>query len=164
MDSLQYKNPHLNDLKCGATEHFIADKLMLLANELRGLVVSASAGANEVRASGARPISTLVAIAERELRHRRLRSKFLPRELFADGAWDMLLDLFVSKHAGRMISTTSACLAADMPATTALRWLDVLEQHGLVKRVPDTADRRVKNVALTERGHQAICSTLAGYQ
>ncbi|MGI9005825.1 MAG: hypothetical protein DLM57_03810 [Pseudonocardiales bacterium] len=31
---------------------------------------------------------------------------------------------------------------------------DVLEKHGLATREPNPADRRVKNLALTDRGHQ----------
>lgn len=105
----------------------------------------------------------LVALADEELRRRRLRMKFLPRQFFGEGAWAMLLDLFVSQFRGRRVPTTSACIAAEVPATTALRWLDVLEQHSLIERYETEHDRRVKFVRLTADGYKAVEAILSSY-
>lgn len=105
-------------------------------------------------------IQNLVKAAEEEIRRRKISGRFLPRELFGEGAWSMLLDLFVSEYHGRKVSTTSACLAAEIPATTALRWIETLESKGLVRRSSAKMDRRVRYVFLTAEGHQALCSLL----
>lgn len=103
----------------------------------------------------------MVKAAEDELRRRKERARFLPAELFGEGAWSMLLDLFVCQYRGKKVSTTSACIAAEVPGTTALRWLEVLEAKGLVQRSPTAADRRVKHVSLTAKGHDALCALLS---
>ena len=77
-------------------------------------------------------------------------------DLFQDPAWDILLDLYAAKLEGRSVSISSACIASMVPPTTALRWITLLEERGLVMRSYDEADRRRKYVALTERAQEAI--------
>lgn len=109
---------------------------------------------------GAQTMERLVKAADDELRRRKMRERFLPSDFFGEGAWSMLLDLFVSEHRGRRVSTTSACLASGIPATTALRWLDMLESRGLIERTSTSRDKRVKYVMLTDRSRQALCALL----
>lgn len=92
----------------------------------------------------------------RYLRARRLRDELLPAELFADPAWDMLLDLYASELEGRPVSVSSACIAAAVPPTTALRWLGRLEELGLVDREDDSNDCRRTFVHLTDTGRFGI--------
>jgi DNA-binding MarR family transcriptional regulator len=82
----------------------------------------------------------------------RARVRHFPPGVFSDPAWDMLLDLMGAKLAGRTMTVSSLCLAADVPATTALRWLNALAEPGLIRRLPDPADRRRVLVELTEEG------------
>ena len=63
---------------------------------------------------------------------RRDRACYLPRGLFADPAWDILLDLFRADLAREQFPVSRACAAAGVPESTALRWLKTLEQQGLV--------------------------------
>lgn len=67
---------------------------------------------------------------------RRERDSFFPEGLFADPAWDILLDLYVARCLGKPISVSSACIGASVPATTGLRWLDRLVGLGFVRRSP----------------------------
>lgn len=83
------------------------------------------------------------AAARAMLASRRRMEQYFP-DLFADPARDMLLDLFVAAEEGREMSVTSCCIAAMVPPTTALRWLALLKQQGLVLEEPDTRDRRQK--------------------
>jgi hypothetical protein len=53
------------------------------------------------------------------IRARRLRNQFFADELFADPAWDMLLDLFAAGLEKRRVSVSSLCIAAAVPPTTA---------------------------------------------
>jgi DNA-binding MarR family transcriptional regulator len=92
----------------------------------------------------------------RYLRARRLRDQLFPADLFADPAWDMLLDLYASELEGRAVSVSSACIASAVPATTALRWLGRLEELELVRRADDKNDKRQTFVLLTESARNAI--------
>jgi len=90
------------------------------------------------------------------LRARRLRERLLPAELFADPAWDMLLDLYASEFERQRVSISSACIAAAVPATTALRWLTRLEELALIERQDDPHDSRRSFVRLTTNARECI--------
>lgn len=92
---------------------------------------------------------------------RRLRERLLPAELFADPAWDVLLDLYASELEGQPVSISSACIAAAVPATTALRWLGRLEELGLTEREDDPHDSRRSFVRLTVQAREGIERWLA---
>lgn len=80
------------------------------------------------------------------------RSNFFPDGLFADPAWDMLLDLMHARMNNKQISVSSLCIAARVPATTALRRIGDLVKTGLVIRVRDKSDGRRVFVELTPDG------------
>jgi DNA-binding MarR family transcriptional regulator len=101
-------------------------------------------------------------IAREEYRRRRSRSDFFDSYLFAEPAWDILLDLYVAHVDEIRISITSACLASSSPSTTALRWVAILEGQGLVKRTGDKADQRRTWVSLTDLGVQKMTNYLRG--
>lgn len=102
------------------------------------------------------PVEFASAQVRRYLRARRLREELLPAELFADPAWDMLLDLYASEVEGRRVSISSACIAAAVPPTTALRWLTRLEEVGLTRRQGDAKDSRRSFVRLTPAAQAGI--------
>lgn len=81
---------------------------------------------------------------------RRLRGNFFSKDLFADPAWDMLLELYSARLNSRTISISSLCIASDVPATTALRWIDTLVKCGLVTRTPDHFDKRRILASITD--------------
>ena len=76
------------------------------------------------------------------IRARRLRSRFFSEELFADPAWDMLLDLLQAEIAHLRVPVSSLCIAAAVPATTALRWLKTMVSEGIFIRRADPHDGR----------------------
>ena len=90
------------------------------------------------------------------IRARRLRARFFPEELFADPAWDMLLDLLQAEIAQLRVPVSSLCIAAAVPATTALRWLKTLVQQGLFVRRADPHDGRRVFVELAPDTSQAL--------
>jgi hypothetical protein len=104
-------------------------------------------GANDQRLAGDESLATRTRCY---LRARRLRECLFPGGIFADPAWDMLLDLFACHLEGETVCVSDACVAAGVPTTTALRWVSRLEEAGLIERRPDTADCRRIIVELKE--------------
>ena len=76
------------------------------------------------------------------IRARRLRGHFFPSEIFADPAWDMLLDLMAARVEEQRVAVSSLCIAAAVPPTTALRWIKILCDQGLFVRIADPEDGR----------------------
>jgi predicted transcriptional regulator len=76
--------------------------------------------------------------------------------LFGEPAWDMLLDLFIQKVAGRRVCTTSLCLGANVPQTTGLRYIALLEEEGLVIRSDAMDDKRLSLVDFTAEGFKRM--------
>jgi DNA-binding MarR family transcriptional regulator len=91
-------------------------------------------------------------LAEDVYRDRRRRARHLPAKMLGEPAWDILLDLYIAAGRGEAVSVSNACLGADAPASTALRWLQHLEGEGLVVRLPDETDARRHYVRLTDEG------------
>jgi hypothetical protein len=90
------------------------------------------------------------------LKARRLRENFFDPGLFADPAWDMLLDLYVADLEGFRLAVGSLSVGAAVPATTALRWINFLEKEGLFVRHRDPLDARRVFVSLTTRARDAM--------
>jgi DNA-binding MarR family transcriptional regulator len=98
----------------------------------------------------------LVQKARSVFNERKRRSQFLPRHLFDEPGWDMLLALYITDFSGgrqtigRLISWIGA------PQTTALRWISYLEGHRLISREQHPRDRRTVFVGLTDQGRQVL--------
>jgi DNA-binding MarR family transcriptional regulator len=90
------------------------------------------------------------------IRARRLRTRYFSQELFADPAWDMLLDLLQAEIAQLRVPVSSLCIAAAVPATTALRWLKTLVAQGLFIRRADPHDGRRVFVELAPEASHAL--------
>ena len=90
------------------------------------------------------------------IRARRLRSRYFGEELFADPAWDMLLDLLQAESSNLRVPVSSLCIAAAVPATTALRWLKTMVQEGLFVRRADPHDGRRVFVELAPQTSQTL--------
>ncbi|ABD25686.1 transcriptional regulator, MarR family [Novosphingobium aromaticivorans DSM 12444] len=106
-------------------------------------------------------IACNVEVAREIYASRRRRHKFLPVDLFGEPTWDILLDLYLAAREDRRVPTTSACIGAHVPPTTALRWLRILEARGLVEREDDGRDGRRTFVRLTRAGLVAMDGCLA---
>src|SRR5438270_8117027 len=90
------------------------------------------------------------------IRARRTRSRYFRDELFADPAWDMLLDLLQAEIAQLRVPVSSLCIAASVPATTALRWLKTLVSQGIFVRRADPHDGRRVFVELAPETSHAL--------
>lgn len=92
---------------------------------------------------------------------RQARARFFDAELFADPAWDMLLDLTAAEGEGERVSVTSLCIAAAVPATTGLRWIKQLVDCGVFERVADPNDRRRAFIGLSAQSRKAMARYFA---
>jgi DNA-binding MarR family transcriptional regulator len=90
------------------------------------------------------------------IRARRLRARYFDEELFADPAWDMLLDLLQAEIAQHRVPVSSLCIAAAVPATTALRWIKTMTDADLFKRRADPHDGRRVFVELSAAASDAM--------
>lgn len=108
------------------------------------------------RSQGERPRLPDGAIIRRVIRQRQARARFFDAELFADPAWDILLDLSAARAERHQVSVTSLCIAAGVPATTALRWIGQMVDSGLLVRVSDPHDRRRAYIALADTTADAM--------
>lgn len=90
------------------------------------------------------------------LKARRQRDRSFEDGLFADPAWDILLELYAAELGGCRMSVSSLCIGAAVPATTALRWIKHLEQKALVSRALDATDGRRVFVSLSHKASTAM--------
>ncbi len=100
-------------------------------------------------------------LVRRIIRQRQLRARFFDGDLFADPAWDMLLDLTAARAEHARVSVTSLCIAASVPPTTALRWIGQMSDAGLLMRVEDETDRRRAFITLTDKAADAMARFFA---
>jgi DNA-binding MarR family transcriptional regulator len=132
-------------------------RLDALARDVESMRDTLAAVALRVEAGG--PLDP-AATAEALLAARRARTEALGPGLFADPAWDMLLALFAAAERGESLPVTRLCAAAGVPQTTALRWLEQLEQGRLIARSADAADARRTLVTLAPDAREKMRTLL----
>jgi Winged helix DNA-binding domain len=91
-----------------------------------------------------------------EIERRSIRRRYVSNAILGEPAWDIVIDLFLSHLLHKNISVSSACLAANVPATTALRHLAKLEDRGMIMRVKDETDQRRVWLRLTPETFEAV--------
>lgn len=101
-----------------------------------------------------------VTAARRMVRERLRRAQFFKGELFADPAWDMMLDIFLAEAEGRDTPVMNLCLSSQVPETTTLRWVKTLEHEGIFVRQKDEHDQRRVLVRLSPAAATAMASYL----
>lgn len=90
------------------------------------------------------------------IQQRQMRSRFFDGALFADPAWDMLLDLTAARAEHTRASVSSLCIASSVPPTTALRWIGQMVEAGLFVRTEDGVDKRRAFIALSDQAAEAM--------
>ena len=114
------------------------------------------------RGFAAEPASPLTAeVLRAAIRVRRMRERFFDAALFADPAWDMLLDLMAARIEGEGVAVSSLCIAAAVPPTTALRWIRTMTETGLFIRRADPLDGRRIFIELSEEAAEGVTAYFA---
>ncbi|HZC38426.1 MAG TPA: MarR family winged helix-turn-helix transcriptional regulator [Sphingomicrobium sp.] len=135
----------------------LSDEVSRIAATLARLSTGPSAALRPAEAAPAADMPAVSAETVRAvIRARRLRTRYFPEELFADPAWDMLLDLLQAEISQLRVPVSSLCIAAAVPATTALRWLKTLVQQGVFVRRADPHDGRRVFVELAPAASSAL--------
>jgi DNA-binding MarR family transcriptional regulator len=136
----------------------LSDEVSRIASTLARLSTGPSAAptlpTHKVPQADAPPVS--VELIRSIIRARRLRARFFQEDLFADPAWDMLLDLLQAEISHLRVPVSSLCIAAAVPATTALRWLKTMVEQGLFIRRADPHDGRRVFVELAPEASRAL--------
>lgn len=101
-------------------------------------------------------VDQLAETACRIYESRRLRARYLNASLLGEPVWDMLLALYCFTSRGERLTVSGLCYASGVPQTTALRWVNVIEERRLISRTRDPIDGRRIYVALTERGEELM--------
>jgi DNA-binding MarR family transcriptional regulator len=86
---------------------------------------------------------------------RHARSEALGPDLASPG-WSLLLELFRAHLEKRQVRIARLASDAQVPLTTALRWIDQLARRELVSRTADPQHEGVALLSLTEAGHEAM--------
>ena len=86
-------------------------------------------------------------------------ARFLRRRDLGDlgePRWDILLALFIIDNDKRRMSVREVAQATNVPQTTALRWIALLEERDFARRRPNPLDLRTVQVELTEKGRSSM--------
>jgi DNA-binding MarR family transcriptional regulator len=104
--------------------------------------------------------STAPTVTPKQLRlmikARRAREQMLGSQHFADPAWDILLEAYLAEMTQVRLSVSGLCQSSGVPVTTALRWVQKLEQDGWLAREDDPFDGRRTWIELTAAGSERL--------
>jgi hypothetical protein len=97
--------------------------------------------------------SQRVALARELFEDRRIRAKvFADTAMFGEGAWDILLALYVAEHSEDYAISAHSMLASEQPGTTLVRWMSYLERVGFVADSQEGAPITMRTIRLLPKG------------
>jgi hypothetical protein len=135
-----------------------SQQISALSAEARRIADALAQLAQAAEAEPPEPVSA--PLIRRLIRLRRDRDRHFPAELFADPAWDMLLDLAAARMERVDVPVSSLCVAAAVPTTTALRWVRSLSEAGLFVRRTDPGDARRAFITLSDQAFDGVTGWL----
>lgn len=106
-------------------------------------------------------LQALAARASKEFLDRQSRKKSFDIEIFGEPGWDMLLYLFIKNVEKQRARTTQVTGASGAPTSTALRYISILEDAGLIETEICQTDNRVRFVSMTVDGMVRMSQCLA---
>jgi hypothetical protein len=151
-----------NNLAEGSSDGLVSDTRLLaeiniLENDLSRLGNAVSSVKKSIALAPVRSVRTGTEDTIKMIIHARAqRVAFLPADLFADPAWDMLLHLYLADIVCKRVTVTNLCSASNVPMSTALRWIDALDRRGLIDRTSDQWDARRFFISLSEAGIECM--------
>jgi predicted transcriptional regulator len=87
----------------------------------------------------------LIDRAEEYLHWGRLKSQTLDtgNGLFADSCWIMCLDIYICGLKNERVTVSAIAHSSGIPMTTAMRYINVMAEQGLIEKTPNPADNRM---------------------
>ena len=138
--------------------HF--SKLTLISSQLSEVV--SQINQYEVQAGDGRTV-TLLEMVRRVMSERRLLAELSQGDLFTNGPWNMMLDLYENAWLEKPISVSSLTIASGIPPTTALRYIAYLQDVKLLTKRGDSYDGRRVLVHLTKLGFNQVTEYLTRF-
>lgn len=83
---------------------------------------------------------------------RSLVRKHAEQSAITDGCWDILFSLYLNGE----LTISSLRKNLEVPLTTTLRWIDLLDDQGLISRREKPTDRRAVLVDLSDKGRITV--------
>ncbi len=104
----------------------------------------------------------LVVRAENLLKWSRLKAQFLNlgTGLFSDSCWDMCLDIYICDLKEEQITVSSVAHSSGIPMTTAMRYINVMSEEGLLEKTPNPSDNRMVFVSTSSSCKERISDVL----
>jgi len=112
--------------------------------------------AGEERARRIRLLQSTTEIARAILHDRKRRSRIFNAGMFGEPAWELLLSLYVMDQDGPRLTIGRLIESTECPPTTALRWLQYLQDQDLIVRREHPGDARTAFVSLTNKAREAL--------
>jgi len=104
--------------------------------------------------------SVALEVAQEVLAKRRDRLRYLPRRLFGEPGWDMLLTLYAEMPAKNWLSLEELSASVDLPPRTANRWLEALKAQAIVEESSSAEPDPAACFRLTAKGTAALTEYL----
>ncbi len=161
VDAIARSLDRLSSAQLGATGEWGAPGTASLATSLGEAKPEYRAADHGARHAHSLPDPKLV---RQIIANRGRRARFFDANLFADPAWDMLLDLTAAHGEGQKVSVISLCIAAAVPATTALRWLTQMVETGVFQRVADQVDKLRVFIELSDQAKAGMAGFFESLQ
>lgn len=105
----------------------------------------------------------LIDHAEKFLHWGRLKSGALDtgNGLFADSCWNMCLDIYICGLKDEQVTVSAIAHSSGIPMTTAMRYINVMAEQGLLEKSSNPADNRMVFVAASLECRNRIESLLS---
>ncbi|WP_109357454.1 helix-turn-helix domain-containing protein [Sphingorhabdus sp. EL138] len=135
---------------------------------LNGLVVSSENDETDTPDPAVEDITAaeLIHRAERLLKWSRLKADTLNlgSGLFADSCWNMCLDTYICDLKGQKITVSSIAHSSGIPMTTAMRYINVMAEEGLLEKSPNPSDNRMIFISTSETCKDKISTILSHFK
>ena len=110
----------------------------------------------EERAQRTRLLQSTTEVARVILEDRKRRGRIFNAGMFGEPAWELLLNLYVMDKDGPRLTIGRLIDSTKCAQTTALRWLQYLEDQDLIERQEHPGDARTAFVSLTKKARDAL--------
>lgn len=98
------------------------------------------------------PLAAMEEIALLKIAINAANNRHVVAKDMAEGAWLILIEAAVYHMQEQPLFVTSACIASGAPISSAVRYVNDLEENGYIRRMPDPDDGRRTHIVITERG------------